>query len=815
MRKATYKIKRLWLTLAFPLTLWLSLALVSCSTTSSLEPGEQLYTGLKPIDYRNYEPGSHKDATQEELEAALAIAPNGALFGSPYHRTPLPYGLWIWNSCHNSSGVFKKWLNNSFGKQPVLMQNVNPPLRTSVGENILQNNGYFHGKVTYDVVEGKPKAIKKDSVLRPREAKIQYHVDYGHLFTIDTLSYHNFPDDSYNRLMTSESLIKKGSPFSVTTLDNELTRIYNLFRNKGYYFYQKKYASYLADTINKPGEVQLQLHLVDSLPEDAMRRWVIGSTTVSIKRQMFEQITDSVTRRFLTIKFGGGKPAVRPRVLLQQMRMRPGNIFSQDAHQESLNNLTSQGIYSTVDITYKPRRNEDGSTVLVPDSIKPLRDEERAGAGILDMTINATLDKPYDFTFGANAIGKTNGRMGPGLTVGLTKRNAFRGGELLSFTLGANYEIQMSSNATAGDSYDFSAGASLELPRLLLPRLWKKRRRWYTTPATTITLNAETLRRAGFFTRNVFTGELTYIFQPTACSVHSFTPLSLTYGRTTDRTDAFNEKTKQSAITMIANNDEFTPRMRYTYSYSSPADYRNPIYWQTTLTEAGNLLNLGFSVFSNKKWSEEGKHVLGTPFSQFLKLETNFCKTWRVGDFSSLVFHFYGGIMKPLGNDSNGPFSEQMYVGGANDLRGFSMRTIGPGSLHIDDSNSQYLYHNGDMKLVVNLEYRPRLFGSLYGALFLDAGNVWVINKTRRDMLNETYHQDAFKKDLAIDLGVGIRYDLDFFVLRLDWGFAIHKPYNSYYSPKDKQTHETTSGFFNVRNFKDAQCLNFAIGYPF
>ena len=217
----------------------------------------------------------------------------------------------------------------------------------------------------------------------------------------------------------------------------------------------------------------------------------------------------------------------------------------------------------------------------------------------------------------------------------------------------------------------------------------------------------------------------------------------------------------------------------------------------------------------NKKWSEEGKHVLGTPFSQFLKLETNFCKTWRVGDFSSLVFHFYGGIMKPLGNDSNGPFSEQMYVGGANDLRGFSMRTIGPGSVHIDDSNSQYLYHNGDMKLVVNLEYRPRLFGSLYGALFLDAGNVWVINKTRRDMLNETYHQDAFKKDLAIDLGVGIRYDLDFFVLRLDWGFAIHKPYNSYYSPKDNQTHETTSGFVNVRNFKDAQCLNFAIGYPF
>lgn len=776
----------------------MALALVACSTTSSLEPGEQLYTGLKPIDYSNYEPGSHKDATQEELEAALAIAPNGALFGSSYHRTPFPYGLWIWNSCHESSGVIKKWLNNSFGKQPVLMQNVNAPLRTSVAENILQNNGYFHGKVTYDVIEGKPKAIKKDSTLRAREAKIQYHVDYGHLFTIDSLSYSNFPTESYDRLLRSESLIKNGSPFSTTLLDNELTRIYNLFRNNGYYFYQKKYTTFLADTINNPGKVELRAHLVDSLPDEAMRRWVIGTSTVSIKRQVFEQTTDSVKRKYLTIKFGGKKLAIRPRVLLRQMRMRPGSIFSQDAYQQSLNNLTSQGIYSSVDITFQPRLNADGSPVLVPDSIKGIGGEERAGAGVLDMTVNATLDKPYDFTFGARAIGKTNGRMGPGLTAGLTKRNAFRGGELLSFTIGANYEIQMSSNSTAGDSYDFSVGASLELPRLLLPHLWRKRQRWYTTPVTSITLNAETLRRAGFFTRNVFTGELTYIFQPSACSVNSFTPLSLTYGRTTDRSDAFNEKTSQSAITLMANNDEFTPRMRYTYSYSSPQNYRNPIYWQLTLTEAGNILNLGFSAFGKHKWDEVGKKVLGTPFSQFFKIETDFRKTWQLGDFSSAVFHFYGGIMKPLGNDEYGPFSEQMYIGGANDLRGFAMRTVGPGALHIGDSNSQYLYHNGDLKLVMNLEYRPRIFGSLYGAIFLDAGNVWVINNNRRNSLKEAYGQDPFKKDIAVDVGAGIRYDLDFFVLRLDWGFALHYPY------------ETPS-----HKFKDIQCINFAIGYPF
>lgn len=763
------------------------MVVTSCSTTSSLQPGETLYIGLEPIDWQNYEPCEHHDATQEELEAALSIAPNGALFGSPYHRTPLPYGLWIWNSCHDSSGIFKKWLNKSFGKAPVLMQNVNAPLRTSVAENVLQNNGYFHGKVSYDIVD-----------VKPQQAKIRYHVNYGHLFTIDSVSYANFPTDSYDRLLKSESLLKRDEPFSTTLLDNERTRIYNLFRDKGYYYYQKKYTTFLADTIQVPGKVQMQVHLVDSLPEEAMRRWVIGSTTVSIKRQMFEQITDSVKRRYLTIKFGGEKSAIRPRVLIRQMRMRPGDIFSQDAHNQSLNNLTSQGIYSNVDITYTPRRNPDGSMVIVPDSIGEKNGEARAGASVLDMTVNAVLDKPYDFTFGALAKGRTNGRFGPGLNVGLTKRNAFRGGELLSFNIGANYEIQMSANDAAGDSYDFSAGVSLELPRLLLPHLWRKRKRWYTTPVTQISLNAETMRRAGFFTRNVFTGELTYLFQPSACSVNSFTPLSLTYGRTTDRSDAFNEKTSKSAVTMMANRNEFTPRMRYTYAYTSPQTYRNPIYWSATFTEAGNLLNLGFTAFSDKKWNEKGKQVLGTPFSQFLKLETDFRKTWQLGDYTSAVFHFYGGIMKPLGNDAEGPFSEQMYIGGANDLRGFAMRTVGPGGLHIDDSNSQYLYHNGDLKLVVNLEYRPRLFGSLYGAIFVDAGNVWVINNDRRNSLKEEFGQDPFKKDIAVDAGVGLRYDLDYFVLRLDWGFALHYPYEA---PSHK--------------FKDIQCLNFAIGYPF
>ena len=159
--------------------------LASCST--HLEPGEQLFTGLKPIDYQNHDNSEHFIETQAEVEAALATAPNGALFGSSYYRT-IPYALWIHNACEGKKSGFAKWMGKTFGKAPVLMGNVNPELRVSVAENVLQNHGYFRGNVDYDIVYGKAKTTKTDTVARPRTAKVAYTVDMGPLYKIDTIS---------------------------------------------------------------------------------------------------------------------------------------------------------------------------------------------------------------------------------------------------------------------------------------------------------------------------------------------------------------------------------------------------------------------------------------------------------------------------------------------------------------------------------------------------------------------------------------------------------------------------------------------------
>lgn len=248
------------------------MVLVGCSSTSSVPEDDKLFTGLRKTGYENYEPCDHFYSTQEEVEAALATTPNGALFGSPYYRMP-SYRLWIYNAFEHSRGGIGKWMRTTFGKAPVLLSSVNPQLHAQVVRELLRSRGYFGGYVNYDV-------LTSDS---SRTAKVKYNVNFGDLYTVDTLTYHNFPEEA-NELIekkASESLVKAGDPFDVSVLEAERTRISTLLRNNGFFYYQPSYATYLADTIAEPGEVQVRLHYADSLPAAVGRS---GTSVASISR---------------------------------------------------------------------------------------------------------------------------------------------------------------------------------------------------------------------------------------------------------------------------------------------------------------------------------------------------------------------------------------------------------------------------------------------------------------------------------------------------------------------------------------------------
>lgn len=746
----------------------------SCSSTKNIPEDDQLFVGLTKIEYKNYEKNDHFVAVQEEVEAALATAPNGALFGSSYYRSPFPYGLWIWNSFSKSRSVFSKWITKSFGKPPVLMSWVNPELRANVTRELLRSNGYFDSSVEYNVITQK----------NPKKAKIGYTVNLGRLYRIDSLRYVNFPQraDSLIRATIGETLIHPGDPFKVSTLDAERTRLSNVFRNNGYYYYQPGYASYLADTISVPDTVQLRLQYADSVPANVRRKWYIGKVNLELRKDYMEELSDSLEHRYFTVRFNGRKPPLRTRVILRDLKLRPRKLYSYDDYLQSANKITGTGLFSYVDFKFTPR-----DTTLRCDT--------------LDLTLSCVFDKPYDFYVEANMVGKTSGKLGPGAVIGISRRNAFRGGEKLDININGSYEWQTGHNADGSssemNSYEYGANVSLEIPRLLLP-FWS-RVRWYNTPSTILKASSSVINRSGYFKRHIVSGELTYNFQRTATSVHQFSPLILQYEYMTRMTSAFSDILEENPYLLVTMADQFVPKMRYTYTYSSPTNYRSPIYWQVVVSEASNLLSLGYMMAGNK-WNEKSKQLFKNPYAQFFKIETDFRKTWAVGDHSQLVGHVSAGFIWSYGNSVSAPYSEQFYVGGANSIRAFNVRSIGPGAYHTDSEHASYMDQTGDIKLQANLEYRFRLFGNLYGATFLDAGNVWALRDDGY-RTNSVFKVKNLLKETALGTGVGLRYDLEFFVLRLDWGVGLHVPYKN--------------GFYNISSFGDGQSLHFAIGYPF
>ena len=777
------------------------LLLLACSTTKNIPEGDQLFTGLTKIEYRGTASGDHFSSTQEEVEAALATAPNGALFGSSYYRTPFPYSLWIWNWADGSSGKLKKWMKKSFGKPPVLMSQVNPALRASVAQQVLRNNGYMHATVTYTEVPQR----------NPKKMKIGYTVTPDSLFTVDSMSYEKFPPQMQLLIDSTraDALVSVGSPFSVSNLDGERSRLSQLMRNNGYYYFQPGYASYLADTFAVKNRAQLRLQLADSLPPEVLRPWYIVKTTMQLRRSNREQLTDSTDRSFLKIRFNGKRPPMRPRVVLRNMRLRPRSLFSYDNYQESRQKVNATGVFSSVDFQFKPRDNDT-----------------------LDLTLNCVFDRPYDFYVETNFINRTIGRRGPEVKVGLVRRNAFRGGERLDVNFHGAYEWQSNGNGD-NNSYQYGIDASVEFPRILLP--FKKdrprrrqpgtapRQRFRSTPWTIAKVSSDIVRRPNYYKMHIVAGEWTYRWQTSESSQHEMSPLTVKYQYMNSHTVLLDSILESNSYIATSMENRFIPKMRYTYLYTSPKSHRNPLRWETSIEEAGNITSLYF-LAKGEGWKTKDKTLFKTPYSQFVRIETDLTKTWSLNQRSQLVGHVNLGFIRHYGNATMVPFSEMFYVGGANSVRAFPVRSIGPGGLPDIDMGRQlsYLFRNGDIKAVMNLEYRQRIVGSLYGALFLDAGNVWDTDPwtfTAEDLgtkddkvvqaVNETFalsrpEAGSLFKQLATGTGIGLRYDLGFLVVRIDWGFGLHLPYET-----------TKSGYFNITRFKDMHTLHLAIGYPF
>lgn len=756
----------------------------SCSTTRHIPAGDQLYTGIKDIEFvgkKEYANGAVGEMAIEEISAALSCPPNASILGSSSLRG-IPFGLWLYNSFYNSDNKVGRWIFNTFGQSPVLISKVNPELRARVASNILSYYGYFNGTASADILTNSK---------NPKKAAVKYKVTLNEPYVYDSIAYMNFPKgiDSLLDATKEKSLLRKGEQFSVANLNGERERINTMLRNRGYYYSQTDYINYLADTVNSPGKVSLRVLPRENISENVEKPWRIGNTTLRIfdsnsDRVATREANDTIARRSLTYIYSGTKVPVKAGAVMRNIFLRKGQLYSQELQQLSLQRLSQLNIFNSINFGFTPRTDSD----------------------TIDMNITAQLGKPYNFVFELNATSKSNSQIGPGTKISLSKNNLFRGGETLKLTLQGSYEWQtdrsLQGKQSVINSWEIGADVSLSFPRLFFPIV---HRRYLRFPATTLVrLYADQMNRSGFFRMVHFGGEVSYNIYQKRTTTHNVIPFRLTYDMLQSTTAKFDSIAASNRSIANSFRNQFIPAMQYTYTYDNAKSRHKHKSWvEVSATSSGNITSLAFMAFG-KGWNSKNKKIFNNPYAQFAKLTVESRQLFELTKKSHIATRLFVGAIKSYGNSTTAPYSEQFYIGGANSLRAFTVRSIGPGSYHpAEDSRYSYLDETGTFKLEANVEYRFPIFGDIYGALFIDAGNVWLLEKDKNRPGGEL-RLDSFAQQIALNTGAGVRYDLEFLVLRLDFGIAIHAPYDT-----------GKKGYYNIPSFAKGFAWHFAIGYPF
>ena len=754
------------------------LILSACSLTSHLPEGEILYTGIHSCKVVDHVEGKNGEVAVDAVKSALAAKPNGAIMGSSSIRNPFPWRLWVYNHFVNKKGKMGKWIFKHFSTKPVLISGVNPDMRVKVGENIMREYGYFRGDIQYEL------RYNKRFNRHKRKASLNYRLIMNEEFRYDSIEYRPITPraDSLIKKSMKASLIKQGDPFTYLSLKDERDRVARLLQNRGFYYLKSDMLNYNADTILEQNKVQLRLELKNGITDRYSRSYNIGKIAFYLNSGR-NNYSDSLLYKEKMFYFDGRSIPVRPSVLVRQLRLKEGWLYSLRGHEQTVRSMNSLGIFSSTEVRYRERMNSD----------------------TLDVAIYLTLDDPINSELEFNFTTKSSNQIGPGAQFGVTKRNLFGGGETFSFNINGAYEWQTGKRPegkqSAINSYELGTSVSLTVPRILFPY---KAKRQFEYPATTsFRISAEQLNRARFFKMLSLSENTSYKFQTSSVARHTFTPFALSYNYLQHTTSDFDSIMNSNPALALGFQNQFLLSMGYNYTYDNSA--RNKVhkwFWETSITSAGTLMAAAYSLAGEPFTAQ--KKLFNVPFAQFVKWNTELHYNYKIDKNQSLAARLAAGIVYAYGEGGVPPYNEQFYVGGANSIRAFTIRSIGPGGYRPDGYDRySYLDQTGDLKLEANLEYRFRLLGDLNGALFVDAGNCWLLKKDP-DRPNANITLNNFVKQIALGTGVGLRYDLSFLVIRFDVGMALHVPYET-----------TKSGYYNIPRFKDGLGFHLAIGYPF
>lgn len=751
--------------------------LAACSTTEKLAEGEVLYTGVKKLRVNAPKDVDVPSGVESNISTLIDVPANNSLY-SPYIRSPFPVGLWIYNHWSPDSKGLKGWIYRKFVEEPVLMSDVRPDLRVKMIDDMLDKNGFFGSAASYELLYDKK---------NPKKARVNYTVNLSVPKVLSEVRYLNDTtelSELVNRFAKADSYLQPGTVYCSDSLVDVRNKITDRLRNRGYYFFRPEYLTYWADTTLVEGGVVLQMRYGDNVPDAAKCKYKVGNVNTRILLNKGGGYPDTIyTENGMIVQMQPSN--LRSSTVPSCITLKKGKVLRVNQLSTTQSYLSRLGIFSAISLTVTPI-----------DSVK---------SDSLDINILCRFDTQLETQLEANVTSKSNSYLGPGISYSVTNRNIFGGGERLTVKLTGAYEWQVG-KVSGGKRSDFSSyevglNGELAFPRLLAPRFIpaiKREMSW-----TRVSLGGDIMNRPHFFRIVQFNMGLNYDWMSSRYSRNQVKLFELKYNKLLKTTADFDATMKDNPAIAMSFADQFIPQFGYTYSYDrgfGPGNDKYRLSLQATLTEAGNL----FAGIWSLAGAGSNKQLFGTPFSQFVKGTLQVVYTHKLVGDHKLVTRVYTGAAYAYGNSEVVPYNEQFYIGGANSIRAFAVRSIGPGSYHSANlTNNEYYDQTGNFRFEMDMEYRFPLLGMLKGALFVDAGNIWLLeNDPTRP--GGQLNGKTFFKDLALGTGIGLRFDMGMIVVRGDLGVGIHLPYDT-----------GKSGYYNMKSFGNSLAFNLAIGYPF
>lgn len=744
---------------------------VGCSNTAYLGQGEKLYTGAAlHIEKKGDIPDEGE--LEEQLEQLIVPEPNGKFLGLFRMK------LWLYNI-----GIFKE----SMGEPPVLLKTVLPDRVAARMRTFLENKGYFQAEVNYRVLE------------EENTGEVHYTASVHSPYRINSLTVKGDDTPLMRSLRTTmlETILHTDDPYDLDNLQQERVRIDAALKDKGFFYFSPDFILFQADSSVGERRVDLTLHVKNSIPEQAKHIYTIGTISIysgyALNRDSVS-ISAGDTVRVEGYDYVDLDGKFDPEIIIRSVFFKNGHHYSRESHDMTLNRLMNLGVFKFVNVRF----------------------EEADSAGIprLDVHIYLTPLLMKNLRFELKGVSKSNNLVGPVIESSFRNRNLFRGAELFTLSLDGGFETSIRGAQSGGSSYELGVRAELELPKFVTPFALENISSRFV-PKTRMMLGFRLLHRLAYYQMLSSDASFGYTWKESLSKHHTFNPISITFVHLTRTTEQFNALLTGNSFLRKSFEEQFIIGHTYSFTYSDQLEKekKNNLYFKGSIDLSGTLLRLAQSVFTQAKATPESPYQLfGAAYSEYSRFDIDARHYYNtLGRTSAIATRVIAGIGFAYGNSSALPYIKQFSIGGSNSVRAFNARSLGPGTYKTPDSlaGTAFADQAGDIKLEANIEYRFPIVSILRGALFLDAGNVWL-RKEDPNRPGGTFSK-AFLEEIAVGTGFGVRLDLSFFILRFDLAFPLRIPY----LPQGKRWVAGDIDFGDPLWRKENLVLNIAIGYPY